>query len=202
MIPALRRRLLLASLLAFAVARPALADETAGEFIRAFGEETLDLLANQPGTEAERAERLRGLLDRGFDMATVGRAALGPYWRQADETQRTVYLAAFVDFIVATYSVRIRDYNGETFELVGERPLDDKDTLVLTRVHRHNKEPLKIDYRVRTRDGERHIIDVIVEGLSMLTSQRQEFAAVVQREGVDGLIAQLRARADELMPTL
>jgi phospholipid transport system substrate-binding protein len=181
---------------------PARAEGEASAFIRKFGDETLVLLVNQPGTDAERAERLRELLDAGFDMRSIGRAALGPSWRHADDGQREAYLQAFVDFIVATYAIRIRDYSGETFEVVGEKPIGENDTLVSTLVRRVNKEPIKVDYRVRAKDGGFRIIDVIVEGLSMLTSQRQEFAAVVQREGVDGLITQLQNRAKELLPAL
>ena len=185
-----------------ALARPAWADEGAQAFVQKLGDDALDLLVRQPGSDAERVDRLRQILTSNFDLRTIGRAVLGPSWKSADETQRAAYLKTFEDYVVATYSLRVKDYSGETFEVVKETPIDERDSLVATRIVRPNKAPLLVDYRVRSAGGAYSVVDVMVEGISMLTSQRQEFAAVVQRNGIDGLISQLRARADEILGTL
>jgi phospholipid transport system substrate-binding protein len=195
------RRALLALLAAIAMPSTARA-EGATAFVQNLGDEALDLLVRQPGTELDRVERLRAILTGHFDLRTIGRAVLGPSWKSADETQRETYLTTFEDYVVATYSLRVKDYSGETFEVLKETPIDDRDSLVSTQIVRPNKAPLLVDYRVRQKDGAYHVIDVMVEGISMLTSQRQEFAAVIQRDGVDGLIAQLRVRADDILSGL
>ncbi|MGH6718317.1 MAG: MlaC/ttg2D family ABC transporter substrate-binding protein [Alphaproteobacteria bacterium] len=174
----------------------------AGAFVQQLGDNALDLLVRQPGSERERADRLRVLLTEHFDLKTIARAVLGPTWKSADDVQRADYLVAFEDYIVATYSLRVKDYAGETFEVLRETPIDDRDTLVATQIVRPNKAPLRVDYRVRGNGAEYGVVDVMVEGISMLMSQRQEFAAVVQRHGLDGLIAQLRDRADEILGAL
>jgi phospholipid transport system substrate-binding protein len=174
----------------------------AGDFVQRLGDDALDLLVRQPGSERERADRLRVLLTGHFDLKTIARAVLGPNWKAADETQRADYLMAFEDYVVATYSLRVKDYSGETFEVLRETPVDDRDTLVATQILRPNKAPLLVDYRVRASSADYAVVDVMVEGISMLTSQRQEFAAVIQHDGLDGLIAKLRQRADEILGAL
>ena len=174
----------------------------AADFVQKLGDDALDLLVLQPGDDHERAERLRAILSGSFDLKTIGRAVLGPTWKSADENQRASYLSAFEDYIVATYSLRVKDYAGETFEVLKETPIDDRDSMVATQIVRPNKAPLLVDYRVRGDGAAYRVVDVMVEGISMLTSQRQEFAAVVQRDGLDGLIARLRARADEILGSL
>lgn len=194
-----RRHLMgVAAAAAFAGAATARAAEDPKAFVKQLGDDALQLLINDPGSDDARRERLRELLHRGFDLKTIGRAVLGPHWKQADADQQARYLKAFEDFIVTTYSVRLKGYAGETFEVLQERPVDDKDTLVLTKINRPNREPLHVDYRVRKRETDLKIVDVLVEGVSMLTSQRQEFSSVVQRKGIDGLIAQLEQRVSEL----
>ena len=192
------RRALLVMVAAVALPRAARA-EGATAFVQKLGDEALDLLVRQPGSDKDRVERLRAILTGHFDLRTIGRAVLGPSWKSADETQREAYLTTFEDYVVATYSLRVKDYSGETFEVLKETPIDERDSLVATQIVRPNKAPLLVDYRVRQKDGAYHVIDVMVEGISMLTSQRQEFAAVIQRDGLDGLISQLRARADDIL---
>ena len=198
--PLLNRRRLIAVAAAAGLvhALPVRADQGAQDFVKQLGDDALRLLVSDATTDETRRETLRDLLRRGFDLKTIGRAVLGPHWKQADAEQQARYLAAFEEFIVTTYSVRLKDYAGETFEVLNERPIDDKDTLVLTKINRPNREPLRVDYRVRRRDADLRIVDVLVEGVSMLTSQRQEFSSVVQRKGVDGLIADLEQRVAQL----
>jgi len=194
-----RRRLIaVAAALGLLPALPARASEDAQAFVEALGNDALRLLVSDSTSDEQRRETLRDLFRRGFDLKTIGRAVLGPHWKQADAEQQAHYLVAFEEFVVTTYAVRLKDYAGETFDVLQERPIDDKDTLVLTRINRPNREPLRVDYRVRRREGEFKIVDVLVEGVSMLTSQRQEFSSVVQRKGVDGLIADLEQRVAQL----
>jgi phospholipid transport system substrate-binding protein len=199
MIP--RRAAILLVALMLALPGRAFASE-AGDFVQRLGDDALELLVHTATDDKEQAERLRVILTTNFDLKTIGRAVLGPNWKAADEAQRETYLVTFEDYIVATYSLRIKDYAGETFEVLKETPIDDRDTLVATQINRPNKEPLRVDYRVRDGAEGHRVVDVMVEGISMLTSQRQEFAAVIQRVGVDGLIAQLRQRADEILGSL
>jgi phospholipid transport system substrate-binding protein len=82
--------------------------------------------------------------------------------------------------------------------IISERPAGTKDVVVSTRILRPSGPPIDADWRVRT-TGERYrIIDVMVEGVSMVITQRSEFAAVVQRHGLQGLIEVLRARTTKL----
>lgn len=199
--PVGRRALMIMVAAAALMPAPAHAEGAIG-FVQKLGDDALDLLVRQPGDDKDRVERLRAILTGHFDLRTIGRAVLGPSWKSADETQRAAYLTTFEDYVVATYSLRVKDYSGETFEVLKETPIDERDSLVATQIVRPNKAPLLVDYRVRASDGTYRVVDVMVEGISMLTSQRQEFAAVVQRDGVDGLISQLRARADEILGAL
>ncbi len=74
--------------------------------------------------------------------------------------------------------------------------------MVVTKVRSQDTAPTRVAYRVRNLDGNYKIIDVLVEGVSLVTTQRSEFSSVVTRDGIDGLLAVLRERtADDEMVT-
>ena len=81
---------------------------------------------------------------------------------------------------------------------MGAQQFADSDALVETEIKRPDGAPLKAAWRVRDINGHLKIIDVVVEGVSMALTQRQEFASVIQHSGLDGLISDLRNRVNNL----
>ncbi len=184
--------LVLATTFAFsATAQQAHAD--AEKFIASLGDRALQVLVVDSQSEAEREDAFRGLLSEGFDLRLIGRYALGRYWRRATAEQRSEYAKLFEDFIVDTYVARLGEYSGETLKVVSSRA-DDQDTIVHSEIVRDGRPPIRVDWRVRNGEDQLKIIDVVVEGVSMLLTQRDEFASVIQRSGgnVEGLLARLR----------
>jgi phospholipid transport system substrate-binding protein len=167
-------------------------------FIADLGDRALQVLVLDSQTPSERDEAFRSLLSEGFDLPLIGRYALGRYWRRATPEQRTEYRKLFEDFIVETYVARLGEYSGETLQVVTSRP-DDKDTIVTTEIVREGRPAIRVDWRVRNGDTEPKIVDVVVEGVSMLLTQRDEFASVIQRSGgsVEGLLSRLRDKNSE-----
>lgn len=99
------------------------------------------------------------------------------------------------------YSAMLGGYAGEVFTVVSEQPSGDKDVMVLTRIDRPSGPPIETHWRVRGKDGEQRIIDVLVEGISMAMTQRAEFKSVVKRHGIDGLIQILDAQSSKSSAT-
>ncbi|MEO1091898.1 MAG: ABC transporter substrate-binding protein [Pseudomonadota bacterium] len=193
------RRLLVACLVALGAVVPlvpasALEPETARNFIVGLAEETTAVLTGDM-SDGERQERVITLLNEGFDLPFIGRLVLGPTYRSLTPEQQQAYTAAFERFVLATYGRRFEDYNGQEIVVLDAQPEGQQDVRVRSQIRGGGQPTLTIDWRVRERDGEMRIIDVGVEGVSMAISQRSEFNAVVQRQGIDGLIALLNDRA-------
>lgn len=166
---------------------PAAADTGAAErFIADLGNRTVSIL-QQPDLTLEKAmSSFRELFRSNFDIPTIGRFALGRYWRVATPPQQQEYLRLFEELIVETYARRFTDYSGQGFRITGSRELTDRDTLVSTEILTAEGALIAmIDWRVRERDGRMHIIDVLVEQVSMGVTQRSDFNAVIQRGGGD-----------------
>ena len=95
------------------------------------------------------------------------------------------------------YASRFDSYGGEQFTARSVINDESGDKIVRAQIVRPSGgNPIDVDFRVRKRDEGYKVIDVSVEGISMLHTHRVEFASVVNRKGIDGLLDDLRARVE------
>ncbi|MCB2099683.1 MAG: ABC transporter substrate-binding protein [Rhodobacterales bacterium] len=184
-----------------ALSTPAAANATdAGAFIESMAEQAVKALTNKDISRDERIDRFRHLLRERFDVPVIGRWVLGRHWRRATDDQREEYLHLFEDLIILTYVDRFTDYSGETLRVVKTIQGSDRDSLVRSVLDRPGSEkPLEVDWRVRETDGELRVIDVIVAGISMGQSQKDQFASTLSKEGgrIGALLAKLRKQVHD-----
>lgn len=161
-------------------------------FVQQSGDQLLKILDEPAGT-TRRAD-FRSWLERVFNLKTVAQLALGPYRSTATSQQLSAYDKAFADYIVVTYEARFNTFTGYTFKVGQARPLNQDNVAVRTTISDPSGKPTLVDFRVQKSNGNLKVLDVAVEGVSMLRTQRDEFASVIQRNGMDGLIKSLKQR--------
>jgi len=169
---------------------------TAAEnFVGKLADQGISFLSDKNISEAKQKAEFRKLLNRNFDMTTIARFSLGRHWRSATKAQRDEYMKLFKAMIVDVYSSRFKDYQGQKISIVGSREEGKRDILVHSVLKQDSGPDVKVDWRVRNRDGRYKVIDVIVEGVSMAVTQRSDFSSVVQRGGgkMEALLVHLRA---------
>lgn len=175
----------------------ALSDETlkgAENFIGSVAERGIGFLGDQGLSHERRQASFKKLLQDSFDLDTIARFSLGSYWRAASEGQRKEYVKLFEKMIIGVYSTRFGEYNGEKLVVAGSRAEGSRDILVNSEIVPGSGQTVQLDWRVRYKDGQYRVVDVIVEGVSMAVTQRSDFSSVIQRGGgnVDVLLAHLR----------
>ncbi len=181
---------------------PAAADaklaENAEAFIVRLGDDAISQLTDKKITIIEQEKRFREIVQEYVAFKTIAVWVLGGrYWKEADEAQQKRYLDLFGDLMVATYAHRFQNYSGERMVVNATRIIDDTQVLVQTALQRPNADkPLLVDWRVRETEGQLRVIDIMVEGLSMAQSQRQEFSSVMRENGgsIDALMNTLEGR--------
>ena len=190
--------LLLLLPVAFAPAAVATGPEGAKGHIQTLGQQAISTLQRADMSLAEREQRFAQVLEQGFALQLIGRFVLGKYWRTATPEQKADYQQLFNRFVIKSYAVRMGGFAGTTFQVTKTVPVGDQDILVTTRIERPSGAPIEAGWRVREIKGHYKIIDVVVEGVSMAATQRQEFASVVKSRGLPGLLQILRARTQTL----
>ena len=168
--------------------------EDSQDFIKDIAERGIGFLSNEELSEENRKNEFRKMLEESFDMKTIGRFAMGKYWRQATKEQQKEYLELFENMIVDVYSRRFGEYNGEKFEVTSARPTGTHDAIVASQIIPSSGAKISVDWRVRRKDKQFVVIDIIVAGVSMALTQRSDFSAVIQRGGgkIDVLLEHLR----------
>jgi len=207
---ALCRRTLLTGAAAMVVvtalrAAPAQAQDAAVAFMDKIGQQVVQIFRTKDLSDDERLARLVKILDASVDFETIGRLVTGRHWRQATPQQQQEYVRLFREFTIQTIASQLRNYGGETYEITGGRAVDDRDSVVSSKIVRtKGQPPANVDWRVRQTDAGPKIIDVVGEGVSAVVTWRQEYGEILDRSGFEGLIGRLKeqiaARSQQGLP--
>ena len=149
---------------------------------------------------AERERRFERILHDGFQVPAIARFCAGTAWDGAPDVERASYLEIFPEFLVKSYSARFGIvYQGEKFKVVGTRS-DGKDGVWVTSQLLSvdlAEEPTRVEWRMRLIDGKAwRAVDVVVEGVSMVVTQRDDFAGILRANGdsLPRLVEMLRVK--------
>ncbi len=177
------------------------AEEEARAFVKDLADRAIGILRKQGVTKAEQLRVFEGLLSEGFDLPFLARLALGRYRREATPEQLEEYDRLFAKFVLNKYSAVLGAYSGEQLAVTASRAAGRRDVYVTTQIAR-GSEGARVDWRVRKYEDGLRVIDVVVENISMVISQREEFASVINREGFEGLLRRLREQEMQIVKAM
>lgn len=196
-----RRAMLAACLAGTAMATIGVAPALAltAEQAKAHVQSTIDelmALLRQPGDAASRAPELRRIMETRVNLPQIARFSAGRVWREMTPEQQQRFVDAFSGYVAATYSRRFDEYAGNPDIYIG-RAIDagQKGFVVESPIRQAQGAPIAVDWLVSDRGGKVEIVDLIIEGVSMATTQREEISAKFQSRGqdVEALITDLAA---------
>ncbi|MGH8643237.1 MAG: MlaC/ttg2D family ABC transporter substrate-binding protein [Gammaproteobacteria bacterium] len=180
----------------------ALAASTAQEVVMTTSDQVIARLRSEQQGLANHPEKVYALIDEivlpHFDFVRMAALVLGKNWRATGKDQKIQFVREFRRMLVRTYSKALQNYTDE--EIVyhpmhgdGSRGL----VTVKTEIVRAQGPAVPIDYRMHNRDGSWKVFDVVVEGISLVSTHRSEFDSAIRQGGIDGLIADLKGRNDK-----
>ena len=131
--------------------------------------------------------KLNNIAETNVDIDGIGMYTLGKYRKNLNEDQKIKYKKLFKSYFLKSFSSRLVDYSDPKINVVSEKKLNEKYTIVSTVLEETSKNPeIKIDWRIYTKNPERPLIrDLIVEGLSLARTQREEFKSIIQNNDGD-----------------
>jgi phospholipid transport system substrate-binding protein len=170
-----------------------------GDTVQGLYDALLSMMKNgRTLSRSGRFTQLQPVILRSFDIASMVRLAVGPYWASLSEAQREGMTESFGRYISAIYADRFHSYAGQKLQVTGEQSAPS-GVVVKSQIIRANGEPVNVDYMMR-RSGDSWLIsDIYLDGaISEVATRRSEFAAILKSQGIDGLIAALNRKADIL----
>lgn len=178
------------------------------ELARSMANMTLSVIKDQRASAADRQDNLKRSFARVVDIDWIARFVAGSAWRAADEAQRARYTKLYRDYLSGMYVSNYaessdRKVTGITVTGIRNSDADDSRFTAATEVEISCKYTLKVDYLVAAQEsGGYKIIDVIIEGVSLLATHRAEFGKIAASGGLEGAIARLEQLASAEKKTI
>ena len=143
--------------------------------------------------------KLNDIAERSVDISGIGMYALGKHKKTMSDEQKTKYKKLFKSYFLKSFSSRLVDYTDPKINVVSQKVINKKYTIVNSILEATSKRPeVKIDWRIYTKNPDKPLIrDLIVEGLSLARTQKEEFNSVIQNN--DGDINALFKNLEEFL---
>ncbi len=157
-----------------------------GELINNIVNEASLILKSSDPVES-KIIKLNDIAERSVDINGIGMYALGKHKKSMSEDQKTKYNKLFKSYFLKSFSSRLVDYTDPKINVVSQKKINEKYTIVNSTLEATSKTPeIKIDWRIYTKNPDKPLIrDLIVEGLSLARTQKEEFNSVIQNNDGD-----------------
>jgi len=169
------------------------------DMIQTTAARVLEVLRNDALSTDEKASELETFLDNCCDFPTTSKLVLAQNWKRLSSDEQNEFTRLFKQYLIVTYRDNINSYGGESVEVTGGREEKFGDYTVFTRITGGNVESVIVNYRLRQGDGDEWlIIDVIAEGISLISNLRSQFKEVISARGTAGLMDSMRKKVEDL----
>lgn len=160
-------------------------DKVAGQLI--------NIMANTSDSTEQKRKKVKETINYAFDVQWMGRFALGISYKKLSEPQKETFNNLYSNYLLNNYFPILMKYEkDDSYEIVKVQKIDEKDYDVKIKLFtKKSEEPINLKYRARDNNGSLKFLDMIVENVSTLSSQRAEFTSIIQRSGIDALFKQL-----------
>lgn len=167
-------------------------------FVNTLTDNIITNVLKSTDTQEEKFIRFKTAFEDALDMKSIGQFVLGVYWRTATPDERQAFLNAFIDFTTKTWADRFDLYTGQNITFSGTRPAESKNQIYVHSTIENNP-PVEVIWRLKQlKSGDYKIIDIIVEGVSMAMSYRNEYSAFLQKNNgqLEKLTQELQYKSD------
>ena len=158
-------------------------------------DEVLAVLTDSALDGAQRKHLIEEIAYAHFDFVTMSKLVLARNWRRLSDDQRDVFIREFKVLLSRSYGSRLDRWGDEKFEIGVERVEPRGDVTVKTQIVGGGFDGTEIAYRLRkSKSGQWRAIDVVAEGVSLLSSYRTQFRDAMSSSGPEGLIEQMKQK--------
>ena len=170
--------------------------ESEEKFVSNFADNAISILSNDSLDASQKNIQFTELVMSSIDMNLISKFVLSKYWKLATDDQKKAYQVAFKQYFISSYANKLDQYSGEKVIIVSSNAAK-KFVIVKSNIVRDGTDTLKIelDWRLLTRDGQTKIIDLSIEGISLIIAQREEFQSFLANNdnSLDALINKLNS---------
>ena len=155
-------------------------------FVISFADSAISILSSDSLSDAERTSSFTELVMSSIDLNLISKFVLSKAWKNASDEQKEEYLIAFKDYFINSYANKLDQYTGEKVDVIGSQEAG-KYVIVESNIIREGTDTLKINlkWRLLNKNNQIKIIDLNIEGISLVIAQREEFQSFLANNDYD-----------------
>ena len=178
-------RIVFIILISLIISKPTYA-KNPSDLIKEIVDQASNVLSSDDPVES-KIIKLNDIAERSVDINGIGMYTLGKYRKSISEEDKSKYQKLFKSYFLKSFSSRLVDYTDPKINVISEKKVSDKYTIVNSVLEANKGRPeVKIDWRIYTKNPEKPLIrDLMVEGLSLARTQKEEFNSVIQNNNGD-----------------
>ena len=172
-----------------------IAEEGPLELVQRTADDVLSVLKSDQSIQEDK-EKIYQLAEEkilpNFDLDRISMLVLGKAWRKINEDQQQKFKVEFQTMLLRTYAVALGKYKDQEidFKPLRMEPTDKKVT-VKSQIIQDGAQPISVDYTLAKKDNAWKVFDIVIEGVSLVTNYRSQFAIEIKNNGIDSLISKL-----------
>ncbi len=136
--------------------------------------------------------RIGAVINDSFDFRSMSQSVLATNWKKATPEERKRFVEFFSQYLEETYRTKIESYSNQRVEYLAETVRGKRavvETVIVT-----DSTQIPVNYKLKNNNGEWYAYDVVIEGVSLVSNYRSTFAAIVNNDGMDGLLNDIQDR--------
>ena len=156
------------------------------QFVKNFSDGAIAILGETGISESQKSAKFTSIVMNAIDLNLISKFVLSKVWKNASDKQKERYLNAFKTYFVNSYANKLNQYSGEKVKIINSE-VKGKYTIVDTNIVREGTDSLQINlkWRILNKDGNIKIIDLNIEGISLIIAQREEFQSFLINNDLD-----------------
>ena len=167
-------------------------------FVADLGNSIIQIAGEAKTSEIKKREKIITKIDNVLDANWIARFTLGKNYKTATDPQKTRFLELYRQFMINTYGPKFKNYNGRRFDVLS---IEQQSSFYVAKCEflPHDSDaPIKVDFRVKDRDGKLSVLDFVAEGVSLIETQRSEFNSAISQNGMGKFLDDFAERVRKL----
>lgn len=174
----------------------ALAAMAPDQLVKKTADDVIEVIKSDKDIQAGNQQKIFSLAEEkilpNFDFEKVSRLVLGKNWTNATPEQKTAFQAEFKTLLLRTYATALSKYKNQVIEYKPFRMESNADTAsVKTAIQQPGGDPIAVDYTLSKKGDDWKVFDIVIEGVSLVTNYRSQFAQEIRQNGLDSLTKKL-----------
>ena len=174
----------------------AIAELSPDEVVKKTADDVIDAIKSDKDIQAGNKKAIYALVESkilpSFDFNKICRLVMGKNWRKMSAEQKEEFSTGFKMLLLRTYAVALSKYTDQKITVLPMKKQKGNIVTVKTEITQASSQPINVNYALSNSTGKWLVIDLIIEGVSMITNYRSQFGSAVRTNGIDGLLKDLK----------